>query len=60
MGERVGLIPEMAPEAVGAEDAELGHGVGIFREPCGAGLFEPGLEHMAVAAFDHPGADGQF
>ena len=45
------------PLRVGAQDAELG--VGVVRVPGSAGLFEKGVEHVFVAAFDEPGADGQ-
>jgi hypothetical protein len=47
------------PKAVGAEDAELGEGFGVLGEPCGAGLFEAGLEYVAVGGLDHAGANGQ-
>ena len=45
----LGSVPELRPLLVGAEDAQLGQGLGMELEPCGAGLLEPGLEHMAMA-----------
>jgi hypothetical protein len=50
----LGLIPEGEPLVVGAQDAQVGDLVGVFGQPGGAGLLEPGLEHMAMAALDHP------
>ena len=45
---------------VGAQDAELGEGVGVGGQPGGAGTFEPGVQDVLVAAFDETAADGQF
>ncbi len=45
---------------VGAQDAELGDGVGVGGQPGRARSFEPGVENVLVAAFDEPAADGQF
>ena len=44
---------------IGAERAELAHGVDVDGGPPGTGLFEARLEDVAVTAFDQTGADGQ-
>lgn len=38
---------------VGSEDSEVGDLVSVFLQPVCAGLFEPGVEHMAVFELDH-------
>jgi hypothetical protein len=38
---------------IGAEHAQVGEGIGMFGQPGGAGLFEPGLEPMPMTALDH-------
>ena len=45
---------------VDAQNTELGQRVGVRGQPGGARSLEPGVEHMFVAAFDEPAADGQF
>lgn len=44
------VAPIGVPVAVGAADAQLGHGVGVGCGPPRAGELEARLEHMAVAA----------
>ena len=44
---------------IGFEDAELGDGVGVVRQPGSPGFFEAGVQDVTMAAFYHAGADGQ-
>ena len=53
------LGPIIFPAAIGAESAELAEGVSVGFSPPSANFLDAGLEDVAVAAFDHTGADGQ-
>ena len=44
---------------VGAQDAELGEGVGVVGQPGAAGLFEPRVQDVLMAGLDEAAADGQ-
>ena len=55
---RRGIGPEVFPEMIGAQDAELSDGIGVGWQPGGARTFESGMQDMLVARFDEAGTDG--
>jgi len=48
----------VVPLEIGAEGAELAHGMDIAGGPSSAGFLDARLDDMTVAAFDEAGADG--
>ena len=50
--------PVKVPLAIGAQSAELAHGMDIAGGPPSAGFLDARLDDVAVAALDEAGADG--